>query len=48
MGVVRSVRPPFERTTSTCGEYVADGHDKYDPGCSACIEANSDAPEWTI
>jgi hypothetical protein len=31
-----------------CGDIVADGHDTFDPDCRACVEANSDAPEWTI
>ncbi len=30
-----------------CGNIVADGHHAYNPSCGACIEANSDAPEWT-
>lgn len=31
-----------------CGEFVFGGHETYDADCSACVEANSDAPEWTI
>ena len=33
---------------ATCGYFVADGHEEYDPECGACIAANSDAPEWTL
>ena len=31
-----------------CGDIVAGGHEVYDPECAACVEANSDAPEWTV
>jgi hypothetical protein len=31
-----------------CGHFVAGGHETYDPECGACVEANSDAPEWTV
>lgn len=31
-----------------CGSFVADGHDTYQPDCGICVEANSDAPEWTL
>jgi hypothetical protein len=33
---------------SPCGHFVAGGHEEFDPDCGACVEANSDAPEWTL
>jgi hypothetical protein len=41
-----SARPRAKK--QPCGDFVADGHGVFDPNCGACVEANSDAPEWTI
>ncbi len=36
------------KNLTPCGHFLADGHDVYDDECGACIEANSDAPDWTV
>ena len=36
------------RVLTPCGDIVADGCEVYDPACAACVQANSDAPEWTL
>lgn len=37
-----------EHSSRSCGDFLAGGHAVFDPECETCIEASSDAPEWTL